>query len=193
MPGHKEIIAFDLASQKILWSNNDLSFLFAADGKVYGFRQGFEERYFTALDYMTGEVIEDLGTDYRRVNSLRSQSEDEKDLTPYLFPRIYSTGGTSSDAGKIIDAHIEGLNPAGNIEFAVCNDLLFFNYHITGSGGLLTNKFAAYDLVRGELLIDEILNFRARTLFTDSFFVYKEFLFLLREKNEVIIYRIEYN
>jgi len=38
-PGHKEIIALDLVSQKVLWNNKELSYLFVANDKVYGFNR----------------------------------------------------------------------------------------------------------------------------------------------------------
>jgi hypothetical protein len=47
------------------------------------------------------------------------------------------------------------------------------------------------NLTNEQILLNEVLNANAASLFTDSFFVYKNFLFLLREKNEIIVYDIE--
>jgi hypothetical protein len=52
------------------------------------------------------------------------------------------------------------------------------------------NKFIAIDLYTGKKLLTEVLNKEAKSLFTDSFFVYKDFLFLLIEKNEIEVYRL---
>jgi hypothetical protein len=190
MPNHKEIIAFDITSQKVLWTNNDLAFLFVHKDIVYGFKQGFDERYYTSLNYLTGEVIEELGCDSKKINMLRDQSENEKDWQVYGFPKVYVPNEDSSIT-KAIQAQTKGLEITGNIEFSVYYDFLFFNYHYKETSSETTNKFAAVNLETGDLLLETILNKNVRALFTDSFFVYKNYLILLYEKNEVIVYKIE--
>jgi Domain of unknown function (DUF4905) len=193
LPGHKEIIALDLVSQKVLWINKELSYLFVANDKVYGFQQGFEERYFTSLDYKTGEKLEDLGTDYLLVNDLRSKSENEKDQNVYLFPRIFSPENEVAEVKNAIETQTKGLNLTGESHYLLYDDLLLFNFHVKEPEGLLTNNFVIVDLPGNSTLISEVLNYKARALYADSFFIYKELLFVLREKNEVIVYQLEKN
>jgi hypothetical protein len=190
MPGHKEIIAFNIDTQKILWTNNDLSFLFAYADKVYGYKQGFEERYFTALNCFIGEIEEDLGTDYLKVNLLRNEADNEKDWSVYTFPKIFVPNEDYS-ISNVIKSQTENLIVSGNIEYILYYDLLLFNYHIKESDTNTFNKFTAIDLKSNKIILDKIINTNVRAFFTDSFFVYKNLLILLREKNEVIIYSIE--
>ena len=190
MPGHKEIIAFDINAQKVLWENKDLSFLFAYQDKVYGFKQGFEERYYTTLNYLTGEVLEELGSDFENINSLRSLSENEKDWSVYTFPKIFAPEEdvvvTNAIQSQIADREI-----VGNVEYILYYDLLLFNFHQKDSASATTNNFIAIDLAVNKVLLTKIINTNVRAFFTDSFFAYKNLLFLLREKNEVLIYSIK--
>lgn len=191
LPGHKQIIAFDIASQKILWINNDLSFLFVNDNKVYGFQQGFEERYFFSLDYLNGELIKEFGGDYRTINELRNKAEDEKDWSGYIYPKAFHNEENDLRINEAIKAKTKNLAIEGEVEYNFRGNLLFFNFHSKVFEGSYVNKFIALNLDDGKILLNEVLNANAPSLFTDSFFVYKNFLFLLREKNEVSIYEIE--
>ncbi len=63
MPAHKSIIAFDIHTQSVLWQNDNYVFSFVYNDKVYCYQQRFESRVFFALDYITGDVVEELGND----------------------------------------------------------------------------------------------------------------------------------
>jgi len=191
LPGHKQIIAFDIASAKILWTNTVLSFLFIYNDAVYGFQQGFEERYFFALDYLSGELIKDLGDDYKTINALRNQAEEEKDWSAYIYPKIFTNDENDARIGEAIKTHTKNLAIEGEVEYNLYQDLLLFNHHSKVFEGSLVNKFSAVDLTSSKIVLSEVLNANAASLFTDSFFVYKNFLFLLREKNEVVVYQLE--
>ena len=191
MPWHKEIIAYDIASQEILWTNKDLTFLFAYKNIIYGFKHGFEERYFFSLDFMNGEIIEEIGNDFNKINILQKQAESEENWDIYVYPKIFSNDGIDQRISDIIKAQTDNIDIAGDVEYNIFNELLFFNYHKKILENKFENKFAAVDISSGKVLLSETLNARATSLFTDSFFVYKKYLFLLHEKNKVIIYKLE--
>ena len=62
MPIPKSIYALDLATGKTLWQNNEMTFLFAYNNKLYAQRTGFRENKFYELDPRTGEIVYDYGT-----------------------------------------------------------------------------------------------------------------------------------
>lgn len=190
MPGHKQIIAFDIASQKILWINNELSFLFIDEDLVYGFQQGFEERSFYALDYLNGELVKEFGNDYKTINAFRAKSEEEKDWSDFLYPRILTEAENDIRIDRAVKSKTENLAIEGEVEYNFSGDLLCFNFHSKVFEGSFVNRFFAVNLSDGKMLLDEVLNANATALFADSFFVYKNFLFLLREKNEIMVYKI---
>lgn len=191
MPHHKGIIAFDIASQNILWTNNEFSFLFVSNDKVYGFKQGFEERFFSTLDYLSGELIEEFGPDHKKINTLQKISENEKDWGSYLYPEVLSKDETDSRIAEVIQKQTKDTIVEGEVEYNSKNDLLFFNFHTKVFENSFVNRFLVVDLHSSKVILSEILNANATALFTDSFFIYKEYLFLLREKNEVVVYKID--
>ncbi|MEG8946355.1 DUF4905 domain-containing protein [Rosettibacter firmus] len=188
LPNHKEIIAFDINSQKILWINDELSFLFAFEDKIFAFKQGFEERYFYALNYFDGNLVDDFGNDYLKINSLRKKAEEQKDYSNYIFPQVYYKD--DNQISEIIDYLIK-KNITGNIEFNLYKKILLLSFHLTNNDNNLSNHFIAFDLEKEKIIISEILNKNTKSFMTDSFFMYKNFLILLKEKNGLIIYKLE--
>jgi len=191
MPHHKGIIAFDIASQNILWANNEFSFLFAGDDKVYGFKQGFEERYFSALDYLSGGLIEEFGPDHKKINALQKAAENKKDWSSYVYPQPLKEERCGKNIFELIKTQTQGLDIVGEIEYNLYNDLLLFNFHSKILEEQLANTLCVVNLKDESLVLTKILNANTKSLFTDSFFVYKNYLFLLCEKDEVIVYKIE--
>ncbi len=63
MPGHSSIIAFDINSQKVIWQNEDLTFLFVHDQNIFVYKQRFEDRLYFSLNISSGEIIEEIGND----------------------------------------------------------------------------------------------------------------------------------
>ncbi len=190
MPGHREIIAFDIVSQKVIWQNDSYVFSFVYQDKVYCFTQGFEERFFYALDFQTGEVKEDLGNDYSLVNSMRSEAEGEKDWSNYIYPEINLT---SADAVtyQIVNQFTEGFSLTGEIEWASFKDLSLFSFHTKEKDEKFTNRFAVISKSSGETILFETLNENVTALLTDSFFVYMNYVFVLKGKNEVHVYKLD--
>ncbi|MFA5806042.1 MAG: DUF4905 domain-containing protein [Melioribacteraceae bacterium] len=191
MPLHKGIIAFDIASQNILWTNNEFSFLFTSDYKVYGFKQGFEERYFSSLDYLTGELIEEHGSDHKKINSIKKSADDKKDWSSYLYPQVFSNDEKDPRIAEAIRRQTNNTSVEGDVDYNFKNDMLFFNYHTKVFENSFVNKFLTINLKSNKVILSEIINANASALFTDSFFIYKKYLFLLHEKNEVVVYELE--
>jgi hypothetical protein len=191
MPNHRGIIALNVLSKNILWKNNEFSFLFVLDGKVYGFKQGFDERYFAAFDFSIGELTEDLGNDFNKINTLRIQSENKKNWGAYIYPKIFSDEENDERIRNVISEEIKNLEIEGEVEYNIAGNILLFNYHIKNAVNNYTNKFSALNLDKGTVVLSEILNENVKSLLADSFFVYKNFMFLLRGKNEIIVYDIK--
>lgn len=189
MPGHKGIIAFDIETQKILWTNKELIYFFADADKVFCFTQGFDERAFYSLNYITGELLEDLGSNYQSINTLKDSSKNPRDWSVYIYPQIFNTA--EEKIYKIVKPHIRNMEITGNIEYIVYEDLLLFNYHNRTSENKFDNNFIVININSGKVVWRDVLNAAVSALYTDSFFIYKNFLFLLKGKNEVTIFNLE--
>jgi hypothetical protein len=65
-----------------------------------------------------------------------------------------------------------------------------FNYHIKKENIFLDNMFAVYNIDKKKKLITEILNKDLNSFSPDSFFCYKNNLIVLKNKKEIISYKI---
>lgn len=189
LPGHREIIAFDIPSQKIIWTNSELTFQFIYQDKVYCFVQGFEERKYFTLNFQTGKQLEELGNNYSLINQLRRDADALQNWDKYVYPEKLSTNENEL-VTKLIALETEKKNLEGEIEYSAYKDFLFFNYHEKEKNQSFTNKFCAINLKTSEPIFSKELNKNTNNLFTDSFFVYKDYIFLLVGKNEVNIYKL---
>ena len=188
MPGHKEIIAFDINTQKILWQTNEYAFLFIYNNHVYCFKQLFEGQKFFALDYKTGQLVEELESDYEEIDHLSSQSEIENHYDDYLFPIQFSEEYVESEAVReIIKDKTKGTQLTGDVEYNIYENILLMNFHNKVSEGSLINNFFAINIENKEELYNIVLNSDANAFVPDSFFVYKNLLFLLKGKKEVLV------
>ena len=192
MPGHKSIIAFDVLSKEILWENNEYSFLFLLNNKIYCFVQKFEGRRFYTIDPYSGKLLEELGDDSFSINEFKYKADEEKDWSGYLFPRIFNASEIESVKFKdIVYSVTDKKSLNGEIEYAEYKNKLYVNFHYNVGAGILENKLIVYDITIDKIIFSEILNSAVISYVPDSFFIYKDYLILLKEKNEVIVYKLE--
>jgi len=191
MPQHNGIIAFDINDQKVIWQDDDKTFLFIKDEKVYAFQQMFEDRKYFALDYQTGEVIEEPGNDSVSINILREEVIASEDFSSYLFPQKF---GSSIIVNETANQFLKSLREAhlvsGSIEYVLKDNLLLFNFHEINRDNSLKNIFKAVDLSKGKYILEETLNSSTNAFAPDSFFVKDNLLFLLIERIKVGVYEI---
>jgi hypothetical protein len=191
MPGHKEMIAFSLTDQKVKWTNSDYSFLFIYDDRIHCYKQNFESRNFYSLNYHTGTLEKDLGEDFEKINQLRAKAQNENQDGNYNFTQKFESSTSDSDIQEVITREICNLEIVGDVEYTSQGNLLLFSFHSKVFTGSLVNKFIAYDLSRQKVVLNEILNASTNAFVPDSFFIYKNYLLLLKEKNGLIVYKME--
>lgn len=191
MPGHKEMIAFDLTDQNVKWTNSDYSFLFVYENRIYCYKQNFETRNFFSLNYYTGILEEDFGEDFEKINQLRAKADDADQNENYNFTNKFESLASDPNIREVINREISNLEIVGDVEYTTYSNLLLFCFHSKVFSGSLVNKFIAYDISRQKLVLSEILNANTNAFVPDSFFIYKSFLLLLKEKNGLIVYKLE--
>jgi hypothetical protein len=190
MPGHKGIFAFDINEQKILWENEAYAFLFVKDDLLYVYQDGFEGRYYYTIEIETGKVLDELVQNHDEINFLRNEAELSVDYSNYVFPERYTSIG-ESNVDELIACNTKGLEIASGIDFIIKDDLLIYNFHEINKTGKLTNKLFAYNSLDKKEIYSLVLNKSANAYAPDSFFVYKNFVILLKEKSEVIVLEIK--
>ncbi len=192
MPAHKSIIAFDILSQSILWQNDSYIFSFIDNDKIYCYQQRFEGRIFFALDYLTGNVLEDFGNDTSTINKLKEESDAKLWEQNYLFPEYFNRNySAEKDYEKYLQQLLTGKVIKGEINYLNYKDILLFNYHEVSKSNTLSNEFAAVDLFKNKILLKETLDKNLINLMPESFFVKDNFLFLIVDKTKLVVYQIK--
>jgi hypothetical protein len=191
MPAHKNIIAFDILSQSIIWQNSNYVFSFVYDEKVYCYQQRFESRVFYALDYLTGNIVEDLGSDFVNLNQLKEKSDQEFVKLNYQFPEYFMQDKSDNELHEIyLKQFLSNNIVKGEISFLRYDNLLLFNYHQISKNNTFSNEFAAYDLTKNKIVLEDTLDKNLVNLIPESFFVKDNLLFLIIDKKRLDVYQI---
>ena len=191
LPQHNGIIAFDINNKQTLWEDKSKTILFVKDEKIYAFQQRFEDREFVTLNYLTGELIEELGSDSDAINLLREDAINSEDFSSYHFPVLFDSNLLGKQRENAILSKLrEEYTITGGIEYVLMDDLLLFNFHEVNPDNTLKNNFKAVDLLSEKNILEVTLNSRTNAFAPDSFFVKDDLLFLLIEKIKLEVYKI---
>ncbi len=188
MPEHKGIIAYSIIEKKIIWQNNDLTFLALIEDKIYAIKKKFEGQDVFILNSQNGNIEKELGNDPKLLSQIINQSQLDADFSDYLYPeqnQLYT-----KEIKNIINKEIGDKGNIENIESLYINSLLYFNYYKRQENNLLDNVFVVYNLEKRKKVIYEVINKNLNAFAPDSFFVYKNYLLVLKNKNEIVSYKI---
>jgi hypothetical protein len=187
LPGHADIIAYDINKKEELWRSEKYLFSLVYDNKLYCFRNFFEGKKYYQLDYLTGELLSELDDDFSQIGHLKSLRENEV-YKGYQFPDVYNS------SVKEIDSIIEGLKSeeliSGKIDYFISGQLLLISYHTILDDGKLRNNFRALDINSKMVIFEETLNKEITNYIPDSFFLINNLVFLLKEKETLFVFLI---
>ena len=189
MPQHKGFFAYDLKQKKILWQNETLTYFFSDNEKIVAFQQQFEGRFYVELDLQTGEVIRNLGEEYAQVNLLKEEAQAKKSYTDYLFPEVFNPLNDDPQFDCIRNS-ISNFSFSGQVEYFLNEELVFFTFH-EKKDEKFTQHFYICNTATGSLLYSAVLNKNIHQYAVDSFFLYKKFLFLIKEKQIIEIVKMD--
>ena len=191
MPGHKGIFTFSINSQKVLWHTDEFSFLLMHDDKMYVFKQKFDERIYFSLDYLNGMILSELGPDNALINNIRNGQDNADYSLNYQFPERYIKDNLNNPlVDFLLEEITNGMVIIGNIEYIINANLLFFNFYEKEKEAGLVNRFHIVNLETMQKTFEIFLNKNANAYVPDSFFLKDNQLYLLKEKNEILVYSI---
>jgi hypothetical protein len=187
MPGHSDIIAFDINTRKELWHSDKYLFSLVYDNHVYCYRNEFEGRKYFKLNYITGELVSNLGDDIKLISELK-ELRNEETYKGYTFPNILSQ--SNKEIIETFEELRKNESLTDKIDFVIKNNLLLTSYHRIISEGKFQNCFKALDIRQKKIIFEEILNKEIINLIPDSFFLINDLIFLLKEKEKLIVFLI---
>ena len=189
MPQHKGFFAYDIRQKKILWKNDLLIYFFSDNEKIVAFQQQFEGRFYVEINLLTGEVLRDLGEEYTNVNLLKAEAQEKKSYVDYLFPEVFNPLNDDPQF-DCIRKIVSRFSVSGQVEYFQKGDFLFFTVH-EKNGEKFTQHFYICNITNGSVFYSDVLNKNILNYAADSFFLYKNFLFLLREKQSIEIVKLK--
>jgi hypothetical protein len=192
LPYQKNIIALDIETGKKLWENEKYSYLFNTEDILFGINRKFECNEIAEINLKTGEVLRII-PEYEHINlyELRNMNED------YLFensnyPIVYKNDETNKIISDIFRKICFERCETESIEYIQKGSLVIFNYYIklgndsnTTGKVFYENRFVIYNINKSEIIFEDTLNKTANYCVPDSFFIKKDFLLYLKEKNEL--------
>lgn len=185
MPEHSKIIALDLGTGKVLWRNDQYSFLYATQEKVVAFRDLFEKRMFYELNAATGELIAELQECPPDAYEIKANNHGRTD---FLFPQSLSEGNESPSLLQLIERNTHEEEIRGDIEYVRSGGKVIMNFHVVikpasqPNQEVLQNRLHIFDEHTGEELFAEVLNAETPAAVPDSFFVDQSIVYFVTER-----------
>lgn len=187
MPIHTGITAYDIHNKKVAWVNNEYTFSFVVDDKLYCYKTVFEGKKYFELDHSTGELLRELGEDPNIISAILASKKDEGMLEGYQFPETY-TEGTIKELDAVLNSVKVQNVISGRIDFIQLGNTALLSFHTVNDDGSLANRFICVDLSLKKNILEVILNGKITSYMPDSFFICNDLIFLLIEKEKLLVY-----
>jgi hypothetical protein len=188
LPEHKSIIAISVWNGSILWKNEEVSFWFIHQGKIYAYQEINNDRIGFALDVGTGEIIEQFPNAIESLMPLRKQLSGMAEETNIIHPYIYDESVVDEHENYIIKKEIGKQKTIGEIELLEWKNSLIINYYIkskstSDQSPMLENHFAIYDTELLKKKYSDILLKNTKIPMMDTFFSQNGFVYFIKNLN----------
>jgi hypothetical protein len=174
-PDEKALMAWHIHEQKMLWKLDHFSFDHLEHDFVYGVFTN-DETGTKIIDIKTGKTREIAPPEGNFVENIMLQK-----------PFQYIDGNVHFETVKSFLTSRLNVLPVAGMEYLECGHLIFISYQVVEEN--LANYLVVYS-EHGSLVLHEKLGDHLKGLGLDTFFVLSGFLFFVRNKNELISYRI---
>jgi hypothetical protein len=184
MPGHSDIIAYDINESRELWNTERYLFSLVFEDNLYCFRNEFEGRKYYKLNYRTGEMIEEFGDSLPNISELKEFRNIEI-YEGYKFPEVLSK--SNEDISDVFNYLNSNDIISGKVDYTFNKDLFLTSYHKVLDNGKLQNHFIALEILSKKIIFKLVLNEETTNYIPDSFFLINDLIFLLKEKEQLIV------
>lgn len=195
MPQHRGVRAFDLLSGSERWRNDDITFWFATNETLCGYRDFFEKRVGYELDLKTGEVLRSFEDSPQALLALKSAAVENQDLQDIAVPAPFDESSARDDLKGLLSKALRGSRPAGPIDVLKHRDCVVLSYYLESSRSQsdrpLFNNYLSVFRVPGETrLFSEITNSDMVLPVPDTFFIRGQRLMYLKEQETLVSLRL---
>jgi len=174
-PDAKDLLAWDIHRQQKRWQLRNFLVGFLSGNSLYG-RFADENAGEVIIDVRTGDVVENKVTETTAEENIR-----------ILKPFQYVEGTPYFDTVKAFLNQMFNIMPAAGVEYLEEQSFIFISYHA------MQDSLVNYLIVLtadGSVLLHEKLGERLKGLGFETFFILSGCLFFVRNKCELVSYRI---
>ncbi len=172
-PDKKGILVYDLATFTLCWFNNDFSLTGVANDFVFGM----------SSNYGTREVILDL----KSGKEVKSGDTTATNGVGVLRPQQYPDGSEYFKTVKIFLQKKLNLQAVSSLEYLEHNGLVFISFYTQAPG--LANDLIVLSAM-GNVVLHEKMSSDLKGIGWDTFFILSESVFFVRNKVELVSYKI---
>jgi hypothetical protein len=184
---HKGIAAIAAASDTQVWEKAELAFYgLAADG-LLAYPAATPEADFQLLEMSTGRALKAGISQQQAAEAVEQYSRSRNHKA--IYPGVYLEGEDFyADVREFLETQLDA-KPVQAIEYAETETALVTGYYERDSDSLLTNHIAVFDL-EGHLLLKEKLADGLSGIGSDTFFIFMDDLYFIRDKAILEVYRL---
>lgn len=185
-PEPKGLIAFDIQQKKVCWIHNDFTYLNVQENKVLGVTLIDQDKQYQAIDLLDGEKHTIEEEQFFQLNlSLKKDSESSLETK---YPLHYKEGTSYFETCKNYLYNRLHLQAVKAIEYLEVKNRIIISYY-TGNATTLVNYLLVMDS-EGGILYNEIIQENINAVGLETFFIVKNQVIFVKEKNEIFSYNL---
>jgi outer membrane protein assembly factor BamB len=192
MPGHKKILALDLFTGHVVWSNDDMQFIFATEDSVFASKDTINGRMSFELNLRTGSVLRPLENEHEVLNHAKMRMHIPANDEPEFPVPMGESSAMDEPAITLVHRHCGGDDVVGPVEVVDKNDILLLSYHKKSDmDGRLMHRLKVINRNTGELLFAETLDQNLPNTVPDSFFLQGKMLYFVKDRSSLTAVNID--
>lgn len=195
MPQHRGIRAFDVATGTPTWSNDESTFWFGVNDRLYGYRDLFEKRVAYEFDLTSGSVLRTFEESLQELNVLRAEASENQDHAGVVLPEPLDRETLSADVQSLLDKALRGAAPAGNVDVVQSKDIVAFSYYLAAhhernERPTFENHLCVFRIPGKVRLFSGVINENLAFPVPDTFFIRGSRLLFLKNQQSLVSLRL---
>ena len=194
MPEHHGVRIIDLMSGKMVWQNEDISYWFIHNQKLYAHKYVFEKRIGYEIDISNGSVLQEYSQNLEVLHDLRKTliEGESKESANVTYAEHWDPSEEPRDLKVVVDSIVGENVLEGWIEYFKRNNILVLSYYrkIEKSEPVfLENILSIYDTDEHEVLFEQKIGDNLQIPTSDTFFMKNDFVYYINNSHTLTALR----
>jgi len=195
MPQHRGIRAFHVATGAPLWRNDESTFWFGVEERLYAYRDLFEKRVGHEFDLKSGDLLRTFDESLQELNELRQRAAEIQDCEGLVLPQPFERESSGPEMQSLFDKALRGAEPAGGVDVVQEKDVVAFSYYVRSQKDrnekpTFENYLCVFRVPGEALLFSEVINGNLAFPVPDTFFIRGSRLLFLKNQQSLVSLRL---